>query len=381
MPVADYFKATVQKAFLEKVSDIHIEPLAEGGVLRFRIDGVLHKIEALDSSFFVSLIAHIKVLADLNVSEKRLPQDGRIVMELASEALDLRVSTLPSSRGECVSIRLLDKGDFLWKTAALGLPEAIAEDIQKLIHLSSGLVVLSGPTGSGKTTTIYSLLSQLNSQESHKILTIEDPVEYSLEGIQQVSVQKDIGLDFANCLRSFLRQDPNILFVGEVRDAETARIAIHAALTGHLVFTTVHTQDSISVVHRLLHLGIDPFLISASLRGVLAQRLLRKLCPVCKTLAKIAPEDLEAIGLKGACLYEAAACPSCSNMGFKGRFAIFEWLAMDSTLKDLINERASHYRFKQYLELSAFKTLQEEAKSALSLGKTSLSEVLKHLQL
>lgn len=376
MSVAAYFKAMVQEAFVAQASDIHLEPRAKQGTLRFRVDGLLHTIKTLDNSLFLSLIAHIKVLADLNVSEKSSPQDGRLELSLGAQNLELRVSTLPTQVGECVTLRLLDKKDFSWKLTDVGLPETILNAVTGLTRLASGLVVVSGPTGSGKTTTIYSLLTYFKQKEDQKILSLEDPVEYSIDGIQQVSIQPELGLCFSSGLRSFLRQDPNIIFVGEIRDAETAKIAIHAALTGHLVFTTLHTQDSIRVIHRLMHLGIEPFLISASLRGVLAQRLVRRLCNCCKTLS---PQSQE--GLRFTLpTYEARGCPTCKQSGFQGRFPLFEWLSMDARLKGLIHTKSSYSSFKEALEGTGFSSLEAEAKAALKEGKTSLSEVRKFFQ-
>lgn len=376
MSVAAYFKAIVQEAFSAQASDIHLEPRAKQGTLRFRVDGLLHTIKTLDNSLFLSLIAHIKVLADLNVSEKSFPQDGRLELNLGTQNLELRVSTLPTQVGECVTLRLLDKKDFSWKLTDVGLPETILNAITGLTRLTSGLVVVSGPTGSGKTTTIYSLLTYFNQKGDQKILSLEDPVEYSIDGIQQVSIQPELGLCFSSGLRSFLRQDPNIIFVGEIRDAETAKIAIHAALTGHLVFTTLHTQDSIRVIHRLMHLGIEPFLISASLRGVLAQRLVRKLCKCCKMLLSQCKENLYFT----LPTYEARGCPTCKQSGFQGRFPLFEWLSMDARLKGLIHTKSSYSSFKEALEGTGFSSLEAEAKAALKEGKTSLSEVRKFFQ-
>ena len=381
MPVAAYFKNTVQEAFLAQASDIHLEPTAQQGTLRFRIDGLLHTIEALEKSFFGSLIAHIKVLADLNISEKRLPQDGRIGMNLPSQTLDLRVSTLPTQAGECVTLRLLDKKDFSWKVTDLGLPERILGSIEGIARLASGLIVVSGPTGSGKTTTIYSLLSHLNHKADQKILSLEDPVEYALDGIQQVAIQPELGLSFSSGLRSFLRQDPNIIFVGEIRDAQTAKIAIHAALTGHLVFTTLHTQDSITVIHRLMHLGIEPFLLSSSLRGVLAQRLVRKLCSCCKAI--VSHNKQTALDIKIAentPIYEAIGCSTCKSSGFQGRFPLFEWLGIDAHLKGLMNAKASYASFQEALANTSFSSLESEAKAAVREGKTSLAELRKFFQ-
>lgn len=376
IPVAEYFKNIVQQAFVAQASDIHLEPLDQQGILRFRIDGRLHTIEALEKSFFGSLIAHIKVLADLNVSEKRLPQDGRLGITLSSQALDLRVSTLPTQAGECVTLRLLDKKHFSWKVTDLGLPEKILSAIEGLTRLASGLVVVSGPTGSGKTTTIYSLLSHLNQKGDQKILSLEDPVEYTLDGIQQVSIQPELGLSFSSGLRAFLRQDPNIIFVGEIRDTQTAKIAIHAALTGHLVFTTLHTQDSIRVIHRLMHLGIEPFLIGSSLRGVLAQRLVRKLCSCCQELVTQDKEAARSLYLPQQTQRDTAlGCPTCKHSGFQGRFPLFEWLGIDARLKGLIKAKASYASFQEALQETPFSSLESEAKAAIRAGKTSLAEV------
>lgn len=412
MQVAEYFKAIVGQALAAQASDIHLEPLAQQGTLRFRTDGVLQVVDSLEKTFFLSLLAHIKVLADLNVSERQLPQDGRLVLDLPGQDLDIRVSTLPTQAGECVTLRLLDKKDFFWKVEDLRLPAGVFSALEELTQLASGLIVVSGPTGSGKTTTIYSLLRQLSQRGEHKILTLEDPVEYALDGIQQVSIQPELGLSFSSGLRSFLRQDPNILFVGEIRDSETARVVIQAALTGHLVFTTLHTQDSITVIHRLMHLGIEPFLISASLRGVLAQRLVRRLCSSCKELASPSkaglayPQSLQSraysqnlaycsdltyssdlVYFSGLAYpqglayppptYQALGCPACKYSGFQGRLPLFEWLRVDASLKPLIDAQASYVHFQQALAKRGFVSLEDTAKIALNTGKTSLSEVQK----
>ncbi len=324
-------------------SDIHLEPHDKGLRIRFRIDGILYDHDTVEQSVMQQVLSRLKVLARINIAEKRIPQDGKFIMNVDNNLIDLRVSTFPSLYGEKIVVRILDRSKNMISLSKLGLSDGLFTKFCDLIHKSSGFFLVTGPTGSGKTTTLYAALSALNAPDKN-IITLEDPVEYNLEGITQGQIKPEAGFTFEKGIRSLLRQDPDIIMVGEIRDKQTARIAIQAALTGHLVFSTVHTNDAPSVIIRLMDMGIEPFLINAAINGVLAQRLVRTICTHCRI--KVMPEAeeqviLNRLNIKLTALYKGKGCNECNNTGYKGRTGVFELLVMTSQLRSLIVQNPS----------------------------------------
>ena len=377
-PIIRLMNQIITEAIVSRASDIHIEPQKRSVRVRYRIDGVLNDAMSLPKNIQPGLVSRVKIMANLDIAERRRPQDGRINLKFRGREIDLRVSILPAIFGEKVVMRILDKEKSLIPLEKLGFSEESLTIFKSLITQPYGMILITGPTGSGKSTTLYAVLRILNSPKVN-ILTAEDPVEYQLDGITQVQVNPKIGLTFANALRSFLRQDPDIILVGEIRDRETAQIAMEAALTGHLVFSTLHTNDSFSAPTRLIDMGIEPYLIASALIGVTAQRLVRKICNNCKTEVKPSRYILEQLGIEdeNTVFYKGKGCPICNNTGYKGRIAVQEVLKIDDNIRDMILKRASSTEIKEYAVKNGTKTLLHDALDKARKGITSLEEVLR----
>ncbi len=379
-PVIKLVNYILTEAIKRGASDIHIEPYEKNFRVRFRIDGVLGEFVKLPMKLKNAIISRIKIMSHLNIAERRLPQDGRIKLKLSKDReIDFRVSTLPTLFGEKVVLRILDKSNLQLDLTVLGFEKRELKLFRDAIHKPYGMVLVTGPTGSGKTTTLYSALQELN-QVGVNISTAEDPVEYNIEGINQVQIREDIGLTFASALRAFLRQDPDIILVGEIRDTETAEIAIKAALTGHLVLSTLHTNDAPSTITRLVDMGVEPFLVSSSLLVVVAQRLARKICPFCKKEVKVEKKVLLSMGVKEDELddfkvYKGEGCDNCGGSGYKGRVAIYEVLDVTPKIKELINKGATSMEIQQEAVKEGFRTLREVGLIKVKKGVTTLEEV------
>ena len=370
-----------KEAILQGASDIHFEPLEFGLGLRYRIDGVLQARTSPPREFQSQLITRIKVMSCLDIAEQRLPQDGRIKLRMGGRHVDFRVSTVPCVYGERMVLRILDKSNIMVGLDKIGMRKTIYENFEKLINLSEGIVLVTGPTGSGKTTTLYSALSHINSSEVN-VMTIEDPVEYKLQGMAQIGVNHKIALSFATGLRHILRQDPDVIMIGEIRDKETAEIAIQASLTGHLVLSTLHTNDSPSALTRLIDMGIEPYLLTSSVVGVLAQRLVRTICNNCKEA--YTPTDAELLDMKMSVhdlpekvLYKGVGCPACFGSGFKGRHAIYELMTMNTPLKQQLLQSADAYQLQQIALKSGLTTLRQEGAILVKQGLTTVKEVIR----
>jgi general secretion pathway protein E len=378
-PIIRMINALLTQAARENVSDIHIEPYERRSVVRFRLDGMLRDVVAPDRALHAAMVSRIKIMAGLDIAEKRLPQDGRLGVRIAGRGVDVRVSTVPSSHGERVVLRLLDKDPARLDLGRLGMAADTLEQVDALIRQPHGILLVTGPTGSGKTTTLYAALSRLDARRQN-IMTVEDPVEYDLAGVGQIQVNPRIDLDFARALRAILRQDPDVVMIGEIRDAETARIAVQASLTGHLVLATLHTNDAASAVTRLVDMGIEPFLLSSSLLGVLAQRLVRRLCPECKRAQPPEPQDSLPAGI--GMLHHPAGCPRCAQSGYLGRLGIYELLEVDDALRQLIHQGAGEAALREAARHPrrgnrALRLLREDGLRWLSAGETSLEELLR----
>ena len=382
-PVIKLVNMLFLEAARQGASDIHIEPEETFLRVRYRVDGILHEVSTIPRKLQPAVISRIKILSSMDIAERRIPQDGRIQVRIGPKQIDMRVSTVPTVYGENVVIRLLDTSQMTVRLSDLGLAPENIEIYGKLIRFPYGIILITGPTGSGKTTTLYASLNQIN-DVGKNIITIEDPVEYRLPMIRQIQVNNKVELTFASGLRSILRQDPDVVMVGEMRDEETARIAIQAALTGHLVFSTVHTNDAASAVTRLIDMGIEPFLITSSVIGLVAQRLIRRLCKECKTPYKASKAELETLGIKDAnaeiTLYNPVGCEHCRKMGFKGRIAIHEVLVPDNEVRRLTIQRASSDEIKRYAIAQGMKNLVHDGLEKAKAGLTSLEEVLRIIQ-
>jgi general secretion pathway protein E len=382
-PIIRLVNSILFQAVRQRASDIHFESFERGLVVRYRIDGVLYPVLTPPKHFQASIIARMKIMAGLNIAEKRLPQDGRFAIRTAGKDVDLRVSVLPTSHGERVVLRLLEKGNRLLNLSEMGFPEERLSAIHQLIQLAHGIILVTGPTGSGKTTTLYAALSHINAPDKN-IITVEDPVEYQLLGVGQMQVNPKINLSFAVGLRSILRQDPDVIMIGEIRDRETAEIAIHASLTGHLVFSTLHTNDAASAATRLIDMGIEPFLIASSVVAVLAQRLLRRICPDCKRPYKPSADDLSRLDLPpgaNVTLYRGMGCAACSQTGYRGRTGIFELLVIDDEIRRLIGRRkADATAIKQAAIAKGMVTLKQEGTEQVIQGHTTMEEVMRVTQ-
>jgi general secretion pathway protein E len=382
-PIIRLVNSVLFQAVRQRASDIHFESFERGLVVRYRIDGVLYPILTPPKHLQSSIIARLKIMAGLNIAEKRLPQDGRFAIRTAGKDVDLRVSVLPTSHGERVVLRLLEKENRLLNLSEMGFSPDRLRTIQQLIHLTHGILLVTGPTGSGKTTTLYAALSEINAPDKN-IITVEDPVEYQLLGIGQMQVNPKINLTFAAGLRSILRQDPDVIMIGEIRDRETAEIAIHASLTGHLVFSTLHTNDAASAATRLIDMGIEPFLVASSVVAVLAQRLIRKVCPDCKQAYQPDDEELIRLGVVPGktkpTFYRGAGCPACTQTGYRGRTGIHELLVLDDEIRRLIGNKADAAAIRQAAVSRGMVLLKEEAAEKIFAGITTTEEVMRMTQ-
>ena len=376
-PVIKYVNNLIDTAVNQRASDIHMEPFEDGLRIRFRIDGILYDYEIPPLSMQAAIISRTKLLAALDIAERRVPQDGKISIRISGKEIDLRVSTLPTVHGEGVVIRILEQASIIIDMSQLGMKADIEKQFKKIISLSDGIMLVTGPTGSGKTTTLYCALNFINS-ESNKIITVEDPVEYQLHGINQIQVRSDIGLTFAAGLRSIVRQDPDIIMIGEIRDLETAEIAVQSSLTGHLVFSTLHTNDAVSAVIRLIDIGVESFLISSSLRGILAQRLVRRICPNCReTRGNVSEflghkpdgEDFQ--------LFEGKGCQKCSKTGYSGRIGIYELLSVSEAVSRGISKGLDLIDLKKITEQEGMKTMFADGLEKVKNGDTTFSELIR----
>ena len=376
-PIIKFVNALFYQAIKKRASDIHIEVQEKRGEVRFRIDGMLNKNADLEKKVVNLIISRIKVISNLDISEKRIPQDGRTQIKIAGETLDIRVSVLPTFYGERVVMRLLMQSSQIPQINELGFNNTLIGDVKKLLRSSHGIILVTGPTGSGKTTSLHSFLREVEEPEKN-LITVEDPVEYKSDNISQIQVNEKVGLTFASALRSILRQDPDVIMIGEIRDEETAAIAVRAALTGHLVFSTLHTNSAAATISRLADMGIEPFLISSSLLGILAQRLVRVLCDECKEEDNIAEEFAEDYNLsKDAKIYKAVGCKSCNYTGYSGRRSIGELLVMNDTVKDLLKTTTDEHTIKTELEKDGLKTISLQLSHMLLDGETSLDEAIR----
>lgn len=384
-PVIKLVSLIINDAFRKKASDIHLEPMERNFRIRYRIDGVLQEIPNPPKRLQSAVISRLKIMANLDMAERRLPQDGRIKVKIGkNKTIDLRVSTLPASHGESVVLRILDKSGLSLGLSELGFFSDDEALFNRLIHQPNGILLITGPTGSGKTTTLYSCLHALNKPDK-KIITVEDPIEYQLPGINQVQIRTDIGLTFAKVLRSCLRQAPNIIMVGEIRDLETAEIAINASLTGHLVLSTLHTNDAPGAITRLIDQGIKPFLVASSVKAILAQRLVRCICENCKETYKPTPRELEVIRMpvesaEKVVLYRGAGCPQCNHTGYKGRKGIFELLVMDQEIQGMVYNKCSSSQIRSRARELGMRTLREDGIRKILSGMTSFAEILRTTQ-
>ncbi|MHC4552635.1 MAG: GspE/PulE family protein [Planctomycetota bacterium] len=378
-PVIKLLNLVLMQAIRDKASDIHFEPFEDEYKMRYRIDGVLYEMVPPPKHIAMALSSRIKVMADLDIAERRLPQDGRIPLVMGGNPIDLRVSILPTMFGESVVLRVLDRTQVDLSLEKLGLTEKDLDTVEQLIHKPNGIVVVTGPTGSGKTTTLYSALKALNTID-RKIITTENPVEYDIDGLIQVQIRPDIGLTFAKCLRSILRQDPDIVMVGEIRDLETAQISIQASLTGHLVFSTLHTNDAPSTIARMLDLGLETFLITATLEGIVAQRLVRKICSKCKTEFEPSEEALMELDLTpeevgGKKFYYGKGCNHCNKTGYKGRTGLYEIMSFNDELRDLIMNHASTAILREAAIRNGMMTLRDNGLQLIYNGISTIEEI------
>jgi type II secretion system protein E len=385
--VIKFVNQIIWEAFKDRATDIHFEPAEDELRIRYRIDGILHQTPMPPQlkRFQAALISRIKVMSGMNIAEKRLPQDGRINVRIKGEEIDIRVSTVPTVYGESVSLRLLTRGKIFLSLDKLGFAPAEENAIREIILKPHGIFLVTGPTGSGKSTSLYAFLSSINSV-TKRIITIEEPVEYELKGINQIAVRSDIGLTFAMGLRHILRQDPNVVMVGEIRDTETAEIAIRASLTGHLVFSTLHTNDAPSAFTRLIDMGIEPFLVASSVEAVMAQRLIRTICPHCKTEQKVDADYLRRIGFPVADIgvakvWQGVGCEECRQLGYQGRKGIYELLLVSEAIRPLIMNRSSSTTIAQRAMEAGMRTLRNDGWNKVKAGETTIEEVLRVTQM
>jgi len=376
-PVIRLINAVLTQAVREGASDIHLEPFESRAVTRFRVDGQLKDVLTLNRGLHPAVVSRIKIMAALDIAEKRLPQDGRIMLRIAGRPMDVRVSTLPVGHGERVVLRLLDKQAGRLDLSTLGMADATLKQVDELAHRPHVIVLITGPTGSGKTTSLYAILARLDAA-SRNIMTVEDPIEYDLEGVAQTQVNAKIDMDFARALRAILRQDPDVVMIGEIRDLETARIAVQASLTGHLVLATLHTNDAASAVTRLVDMGVEPYLLASALVGVMAQRLVRKLCPKCKTERPLPDAERLALGLAASVTtsWHAEGCPECGMSGYRGRGGIYELMTVDEALQTMIHDQASDQAIRDYARGRGMLSLRQDGGRWVAAGMTSVAEVL-----
>ena len=381
-PVIRLINALFTQALREGASDIHIEPFETRSVVRLRIDGTLRDLIEPARALHAAIVSRIKIMSQLDIAEKRLPQDGRITLRIAGKPVDVRVSTIPTVHGERVVLRLLDKQAGRLDLTRLGMDEATLAHMDRLIREPHGIVLVTGPTGSGKTTTLYAALSRLDAT-AQNIMTVEDPIEYDLDGISQTQINTRIEMSFARALRTILRQDPDVVMIGEIRDLETAQIAVQASLTGHLVFATLHTNDAVSAVTRLVDMGVEPFLLASSLIGVGAQRLVRRLCLECRQPFAADAAQLVTLGFSptgtapNTILYSPAGCPACNQSGYRGRTGIYELLTVDQDLRRLVHDRASEQVLREHVVSRGMRSLRDDGLRLAAQGITSLEEVVR----
>ena len=376
-PIIRMINALLTQAVRQQASDIHIEPYERNSVVRFRRDGVLVDVAQPHRALHAAMASRIKIMASLDIAEKRLPQDGRIALRLAGRQVDVRVSTLPTTHGERIVLRLLDKGSGQRSLDSLGMAADTVRPFAELLKEPHGILLVTGPTGSGKSTTLYAALQGMDAKRRN-IVTVEDPVEYDLPGVGQIQVNPRIELSFAKALRAILRQDPDVIMIGEIRDLETAQIAVQASLTGHLVLATLHTNDAASAVTRLVDMGVEPFLLASTLRGVLAQRLVRKLCTACRSACPSSAADRELIGPDTpAQLWHATGCPECSRTGYAGRSGIYELIVADETFQRLIHTGAGEAQLRAHAIANGTRSLRDDGLRLLASGQTSAEELLR----
>jgi type IV pilus assembly protein PilB len=376
-PVVRLVNSVIQHAIRSRASDIHIEPFDKHLRIRFRVDGELQEIMKSAKAAHAAIVTRIKIMGKMDIAEKRVPQDGRVEMSLDGKDVDLRISILPTVYGEKIVIRLLGRSDLVMSKEQLGFSETNIVLFDSIIKSTNGIILVTGPTGSGKTTTLYAVLRELN-KINKNIITVEDPVEYRLEGINQVQVNTKAGLTFANGLRSILRQDPDIIMIGEIRDGETAQIAVRAAITGHLVLSTMHTNDAASTVSRLVDMGVEPYLVSSSVVGVTAQRLLRRICPECKTSYQSDRAEMDVLRVREPItLYKGTGCSNCNHTGYRGRIAIHEIMQVTGQIRDLIDKRASMDHIRNVANKQGTTTLRDNSVELVRKGITTVDELLK----
>ena len=385
-PAVRLVNSLLSRGLQKRASDIHVEPLATEAKVRFRVDGIMHDIQSIPKGLYPSVVSRAKVIAGMNVAERRLPQDGGIRVRIAGRDVDIRASTIPTAFGERLVLRLLDRERVMIGLEDLGLSAEMLQRYVRLITRSSGIILITGPTGSGKTTTLYASLSAMNSAEKN-ILTVEDPIEYQLNQIGQMQVNPKVGLTFARGLRHILRQDPDIIMVGEIRDRETAEMAIQAALTGHLVLSTLHTSDAAGAVTRLVDMGIEPFLVSSSLMAAIAQRLVRVLCPRCKEKSEPSPDELRVIGIAGQVsrltshvVYRKIGCDECLHTGYRGRTGVYEFLEIDDDIRRVTLQGGDSRSIRAEAEKKAMKRMIADGADKVVQGITSVEELLRVMQ-
>ena len=384
-PVIRLVNLMITRAVEGRASDIHIEPFENRLKIRYRIDGVMNEVESPPARLSAAIISRVKIMAKLNIAERRLPQDGRIQLRVQGKDIDLRVSTVPTMHGESVVMRILDKANVVLDFTKLGFVGAALERFRDVLHQPHGIILVTGPTGSGKSTTLYTALSELNSPD-RKILTVEDPVEYHLEGVNQIQVKPQIDLTFANALRAIVRQDPDVIMIGEIRDLETARIAVQSALTGHLVLSTLHTNDAAGGVTRLLDMGVDDYLLTSTVNGILGQRLVRILCQHCREPYQALPEMIEEMQLRrysdepNITLYRAVGCEHCAGIGYRGRMAILEFLIMSDRIRALVLKHADAGDIEDQARSEGMLTMYEDGLRKVLAGQTTIEEVLRVTQ-
>jgi len=384
-PVIRLVNLMIARAVEGRASDIHIEPFENRLKIRYRVDGVMNEVESPPARLSAAIISRIKIMAKLNIAERRLPQDGRIQLRVQGKDIDLRVSTVPTMHGESVVMRILDKANVVLNFEKLGFVDDNLERFRSVLHQPHGIILVTGPTGSGKSTTLYTALSELNSP-NRKILTVEDPVEYHLEGVNQIQVKPQIDLTFANALRAIVRQDPDIIMIGEIRDLETARIAVQSALTGHLVLSTLHTNDAAGGVTRLLDMGVEDYLLTSTVNGIVGQRLVRVLCPFCRESYEALPEMVEEMQLRRytdanpITLYRPVGCEQCADIGYRGRMAILEFLIMTDPLRALVLKHADAGDIEEQARTGGMLTMYEDGVRKALQGRTTLEEVLRVTQ-
>lgn len=381
-PIVKFVEVVIHQAIKDKASDIHFEPFEKEFRIRYRVDGALYEMPPPPRSLAIPVISRVKIISGLNISERRRPQDGRIQLKFHGRPVDLRVSCLPTSYGESVVLRVLDRTVVNLQLDSLGIGADVLAKLREMIHLPNGILLVTGPTGSGKTTTLYSALGEVNTVED-KLLTAEDPVEYDIEGIVQVPINDAVGMTFQRALRAFLRQDPDRILVGEIRDFETAQIAIEASLTGHFVFSTLHTNDSASTVTRLVDMGVEPFLICSSLAGILAQRLVRRVCKNCQTYYVPTDSDLARLGIDRSVIGDkkfsyGRGCPNCNHTGYKGRKALTELLVVNNEIREMIANEAPANHLRDKAREMGMRTLREDGLAAILNGETTVDEVLRY---